>query len=205
MPNRTHVVVLAATLGVAIGLGAALLRTRHTPAAQEGVQSLKAQVTWRAGTKRAPAFALRDQHGAVLSLAGLRGHPVLLTFLDSVCKRECPIEGRVLADVQRKLRGTDAVTAVVSVDPWSDTAATASAFARESKWAGTWYWLLGSRARLAPVWRAYSVGVRRERGDVAHAVVLYLIDPRGYLRAGYLFPFSSTTIVHDVHAVTTAT
>jgi protein SCO1/2 len=204
MPKK-YLVVLAATVGVAIGLGAALVRTSRLPAVHVGAEPLKAEVTWSAGTKRAPAFALRDQHGTAMSLAELRGHAVLLTFLDSVCKRECPIEGRVLADLQRKLRGTDAVTAVVSVDPWSDTAATASAFARKSKWAGLWYWLLGSRARLAPVWRAYSVGVRRGRGDVAHAVVLYLIDPRGYLRAGYLFPFSPTTIFHDVHAITGAT
>ena len=195
-------VVLAATLGVAIGLGAALIRSSHAPAAQPELQPLAAQATWPAGAKRAPAFSLRDQTGRALSLNALRGHAVLLTFLDSVCKKECPIEGRALRDVQQNLRTTGAVTVVVSVDPWADTRASAISFAHKSKWEGTWYWLLGSRARLAPVWRAYSIGVKRERGDIAHSVVLYLIDSRGYLRAGYLFPFSTSTVVHDVHSVT---
>ena len=40
-----------------------------------------------------PASALRDQNGAPVSLASLRGRPVLLTFLDSQCQLECPIAG----------------------------------------------------------------------------------------------------------------
>jgi protein SCO1/2 len=201
-PPRYAFLILAAAVGVAIGIGAALSRGSHTPAGEQPSQPLAAQATWPAGAKRAPSFSLVDQHGHTSSLRGLHGHPVLLTFLDSRCKRECPIEGRVLRDVQRKLKGTGAVTAVVSVDPWDDTPASAIAFAHKSRWEGTWYWLLGSRARLAPVWRAYSIGVRRERGDIAHSVALYLIDARGYMRAGYLFPFSPSAVVRDVRSVT---
>ena len=200
MPKRYHLVLLAATLGAAGGLGAALLRGSHTPPAQSEVEPLSAQATWKADTKRAPNFVLRDQNGSRISLATLRGRPVLVTFLDSVCKQECPIEGRVLASVQRKLN-VSASTVVVSVDPWSDTARTAKTFARKSHWRGDWHWLLGSRARLAPVWRAYTIGVRRTRGDIMHNVALYLIDGHGYLRAAYLFPFSPQTVVHDVRAV----
>ncbi len=204
MRNWYRPLVLAATIGVAVGLGLALLRTSHASPPQMEVEPLRAQITWPAGTRPAPAFRLRDQTGATMSLASLRGHTVLLTFLDSVCKRECPVEGRVLAGVQRSLHGTQAVTSVVSVDPWSDTGRTATTFATKSGWTGPWYWLLGSARRLAPVWRAYSVGVRREQGDVAHSTVLYLIDPHGYLRAGYLFPFSPSSVVRDVRAVESA-
>jgi protein SCO1 len=199
---RYAFLILAAAVGVAIGVGAALTRGSRTPAGEEGAQPLAAQVTWPAGARRAPSFSLVDQHGDALSLNTLHGHPVLLTFLDSVCKRECPLEGRALRDVQRTLNWTGAVTAVVSVDPWSDTGASAIAFAHKAGWEGTWYWLLGSRARLAPVWRAYSIGVRRERGDIAHSAALYLIDAQGYMRAGYLFPFSPSTVVRGVRSVT---
>jgi protein SCO1 len=202
--NRYALVVFAATLGVAIGLGAALMRSSHAPAVQQEVAPLSAQIKWPAGSRLAPGFSLHDQNGHALALSALRGHPVLLTFLDSVCKRECPVEGRVLRDVQRELSGTGAVTAVVSVDPWSDTRASAIAFAHKARWEGTWYWLLGSRARLAPVWRGYSIGVRRQAGDIAHSVALYLIDGRGYLRDGYLFPFSASTVAHDARAVSSS-
>jgi cytochrome oxidase Cu insertion factor (SCO1/SenC/PrrC family) len=199
---RYGLIVLAATVGVAIGLGAALVHNNsRSPAAQQEVQPLAAQVTWAAGTKPATGFRLRDQSGRLVSMRQLRGRAVLLTFLDSVCKLECPVEGRVLRDVQRRIGGTNTVTAVVSVDPWADTAGTAFAFARKAKWQGTWYWLLGTRARLASVWRAYGIGVRRERGDVAHSTALYLIDAHGDLRAGYVFPFAASTVAHDVRAV----
>ena len=202
---RYGLIVLAATVGVAIGLGAALVHNRSSSSPpQEEVQPLAAQATWKAGAKRAPGFALHDQGGRLVSLRTLRGHTVLLTFLDSVCRRECPDEGRVLRDVQHRVAGTDAVTAVVSVDPWADTGATATGFVHKSRWQGRWYWLLGAKARLAPVWRAYGIGVRRARADVEHSVALYLIDSRGYLRAGYVFPFSAATVAHDVHVIATS-
>ena len=39
----------------------------------------------------APAFTLTDQDGRPVSLAGLRGKVVLLTFLDPVCTSDCPL------------------------------------------------------------------------------------------------------------------
>src|SRR5260221_14273419 len=39
----------------------------------------------------APAFALRDQDGAVVSLQALRGRPVVLTLLDGTCTEQCPL------------------------------------------------------------------------------------------------------------------
>src|SRR5438876_10613947 len=90
-PPRYALVAFAAAIGVFVGLIAALLHSPHAPAARPG--PLHAQVTWAAGTKHAPAFSLRDQRGRRVSLRSLRGHAVLLTFLDSRCKRECPGEG----------------------------------------------------------------------------------------------------------------
>src|SRR5438270_13804191 len=96
-PPRSALVASAAVLGVVIGLVAARLRSSHAPAAEP--RPLQAQVTWPAGTKPAPAFSLRDQVGRSVSLRSLHGHAVLLTFLDSHCRRECPVEGHVLRDV----------------------------------------------------------------------------------------------------------
>ena len=200
--GRWPTITLALTFGVAFGLAAVLIHgTTKTPAARPAIYPMRAQVTWDSGTKRAPAFSLRDQTGRFTSLAALRGRPVLLTFIDSVCRTECPLEGRVLADVQRRVAGTGAVLAVVSVDPWADTPATARAFARKAHWDSGWHWLLGSVRTLRPVWASYSIGVQRRRGDVAHSAALYLIDGDGYLRAGYLFPFGAGALAHDIRAV----
>lgn len=195
-PPRYALIALAAAIGAIVGLTAALVRSTHAPAA--GPAPLHAQVTWPAGKKHAPAFALRDERGRSVSLRSLQGHPVLVTFLDSQCKRECPVEGRVLRDILSGVKGTGAALLVVSVDPWADTPAGARAFAAHARWHGNWHWLLGDRAALAPVWRAFDIGVKRVPGDVLHSAALYVVDPRGDLRAAYLFPFSGGTVASDV-------
>jgi protein SCO1/2 len=197
--RRYRLVLLAAALGTAIGLGVALMHGSSAPAAQP--PQLEAQVTWPAGTKRAPPVELRDQSGTTFSLAAQRARVVLVTFLDSRCTSACPIEGRVLADVLHRVSATGAVLATVSVDPWRDTRASARAFAEKAGWTGRWHWLLGTRRTLARVWAAYHIGVRRTPGDILHSSALYVVDTHGYLRAGYLFPFSAASVAGSVRAL----
>jgi len=203
MPDRTarpyRFVLLAAALGTAIGLALALLHGSKAPAAQP--PRLEAQVTWPAGSKPAPPLALRDQNGARFSLGALRGRPLLVTFLDSHCRSECPVEGRVLRDVLARLSPAGAVLAVVSIDPWADTWVSARAFAARAGWSGRWHWLLGSRHTLAPVWAAYHIAVKRTPGDVLHSTALYVVDGHGDLRDGFLFPFTAASVVRSVQAL----
>jgi protein SCO1 len=195
LPMQIRLLVFAATIGIAVGVAAALVHRSQGSATQPS--PLRAQITWPAGTKPAPGLSLRDQSGTTTSLEALRGRVILLTFLDSRCVRECPIEGHVLGDVFRRMKGTSAVALVVSVDPWADTPRSARTFAERAGWSGNWRWLLGNRAALAPVWRAYNIAVKRTPGDILHSTALYLIDPGGHLRAGYLFPFSADSVAHD--------
>jgi protein SCO1 len=203
MRRHLRLLVLPVALGAAAGLAAALVHQSGGAASSGRPQTIRAQIRWGAGVKLAPVFALRDQNGTRLSLAAFHGRPVVLTFLDSVCKRACPLEGRVLTDVERHARRTGMVLAVVGVDPWSETPRTVRRFTRKLHWTGRWYWFLGTRHTLLPVWNAYHIAVRRIPGDVAHSVALYVIDPSGHLRAGYLFPFSAADVAHDVQSVTT--
>ena len=203
LPLQLRLVIFAAAIGIAVGVAAALVHRSQGSATQPS--PLRAQITWAAGAKPAPGLALRDQNGATVSLESLRGRVVLLTFLDSKCVRECPIEGHVLGDVFRRMKGTSAVALVVSVDPWADTPRSARTFAARAGWTGNWRWLLGSRAALAPVWRAYNIAVKRTPGDILHSTALYLIDPAGDLRAGYLFPFSAAAVTQDVRRLADGT
>src|SRR5581483_12516451 len=43
------------------------------------------------GGTPAPAFTLSDQNGDQVSLASLRGHPVVLSFMDTDCPSGCPL------------------------------------------------------------------------------------------------------------------
>ena len=199
-PPRYALFALAAVIGVLVCVIAALLHSGHAPAAAPG--RLRAQVTWAPGAQRAPALALRDQQGRMVSLRSLRGRPVAVTFLDSRCRRECPVEGRVLRQALDAVRGTGAALLVVSVDPWADTPSSAKAFAARAHWRGDWHWLLGPRMALAPVWRAFHIAVERTPGDILHDVALYVIDPQGDLRAAYLFPFSADAVASDLRRLT---
>jgi len=194
-------ITAAAAAGVGIGAALALAHGRSAPVLP-AAPALHAQATWPAGAKRAPDFRLRDQAGRTMTLSSERGHVVLLTFLDSHCKQECPIQGRLLASVQRRLGARiRAELAVVTINPWADTGRSARAFAAESHWRGSWHWLLGTPAQLRPVWANYAVGVRRTPSDINHTTVLYLIDPRGFQRAAYLVPFLPADVAADVRGL----
>jgi cytochrome oxidase Cu insertion factor (SCO1/SenC/PrrC family) len=42
-----------------------------------------------------------------------------------------------------------------------------------------WYYLVGERAQLSPVWAAYGIGVQAGSTAVSHNDAVYLIDARG--------------------------
>ena len=190
-PTFALVVAAAALVGIAGGVA---LDRLHAGATSDTIAlpSLHGQAVWPAGTRRAPAFALRDQRGALVTLAALRGRPVLLTFLDSQCHSSCPIEGRRLASVLRRMPAAKRPTlVVVSVDPRGDTPAGIARATRKWGLAGPWrwHWLNATRANLASVWRSYGITVEPKSNDIVHSLALMLIDRRGYERTAYLFPF----------------
>jgi protein SCO1 len=141
-------------------------------------------------------FALRDQDGQVASLRAYRGQPVLLTFLYSTCRDTCPIMADQIRGALDDL-GRAVPALAVSVDPKGDTALNAKRFLLKHELSGRMRFLLGSRARLAPVWRAY--GIRPQSRAYDHSAYVLLIDKRGKQRVG--FPVSELTpegLAHDV-------
>lgn len=202
---RVALTILLAAVAAGAGGGTLVhvLRSKQVAAAaRPALPALHGQAVWAAGARPAPNFVLHDQDGRGVSLASLRGQPVLLTFLDSQCKSSCPIEGRQLASVLRRLpRAQRPVLAIVSVDQAGDTPA--GIRRALAKWGldGPWtvHWLNGgSRAQLAAVWRAYGVRVVPTTSDIVHSLALYLIDRRGDERTAYLFPFLPAFVERDL-------
>jgi cytochrome oxidase Cu insertion factor (SCO1/SenC/PrrC family) len=175
--------------------------------ARASAPALHGDAVWRAGAHRAPEVALVDQSGRRASIGAERGRLVLITFLDSLCTRQCPIAGRELAGLRAGLRNLPVTLLVVSVDPADrpDTVKTFLTKAGVPQAARNWSvrWLMGSHAQLSPVWARYGVTVVPQDGDIAHSLVLYLVDSRGYERAGYLMPFLTNSVVADARAIST--
>jgi protein SCO1/2 len=197
MRRRWYVVSVAAAAVAGVAIGVAL-HGRLTGSAA-AAPTLHGQATWAAGRRAAPAFALRDQHGSRVTLASLRGRTVALAFFDSLCKQACPIEGQMLASALRQVApAVRPRLVVVSVDPAGDTPQSVAHALRKWKLPAGTIWLLGTHGQLKPVWDAYQIAVLPVRGDIAHSTAVYLLDKRGYERAGFLMPFVPGLVSDDV-------
>ena len=197
------VIAVGGLAGIGVGVVAHLLVGERTQDAL-GLPRFHGQVSWAAGERRAPTFERRDQNGDRVSLAAQRGRPVLLTFLDSLCEEQCPIEGRQLGIMLRGMAPADRPTlVVVSVDPPGDTPASIREAMASWRLAGPWrwHWLRGTKRELEAVWRDYGITVEPATNDIMHGLALYLIDRRGFERTGYLFPFLPNFVALDLRSL----
>lgn len=145
---------------------------------------------------RAPDFSLRDQEGRTVTMRSLRGKPVIVAFLYSTCEDTCPVQAQQIKGALNEL-GQDYPALAVSVDPANDTTRNAKAFNSEQRMTGRLTWVLGDRAELAPVWKAY--GATGQREDIEHNARFVLVDPKGIQRVGY--PLDKVTperVAHDL-------
>ena len=133
----------------------------------------------------APAFTLVDQHGRTVSLAGLRGRPVVLEFMDPHCVDVCPIVSQEFIDAYHDLGplASTVVFVAVNVNAYHSSVADMAAYSREHHLNAlpTWYFLTGPVASLEAVWHGYHVAVSAPSpdADIVHTSVMYFIDPQG--------------------------
>jgi protein SCO1 len=145
---------------------------------------------------RAPRFELRNQDGEPISMRDFRGKPVIVTFLYTTCDDTCPIQAQTVRGALDQL-GHDVPAIAIAVDPPRDTPARARAFLSEQRAIGRLDFVLGTRAELRPLWRAFAI--RPQSVTQEHQARITLVDPRGYQRIG--FPGSQATperLAHDV-------
>lgn len=170
-------------------------------AARSSAASAKLQGTDLGGLP-APAFALPDQSGQPIVLQHLRGHPVVLTFMDSFCPHaECSLMSEYLTMTTQQLGGeTNQVQwLALSMNP-ADTPASVTSFLTTHKVAFPLHYLIGSHDQLAPLWKAYHMeSLTTENGVVVHTTGVYVIDATGRERV-YLDPgFDPRTLASDLH------
>ena len=191
-------------LGIAVvaGVSFTIVRQERAPAAIDfpTAPRIAAVATWPARSRRAPDFQLIDQRGAPISLASLRGRPLVVTFIDPLCRNLCPLEAKVLMQTARRLPPAKRPTIVsVSVNPWADSSANFALDQKHWQLGSNWRWATGSQRKLSSVWRAYEIDVRVLRRvvagvtvrSIAHTEGSYVIDRAGYERALFLYPFAA--------------
>jgi protein SCO1 len=150
---------------------------------------------------RAPDFSLRDQDGKEVSMRALRGEPVLVSFLYTTCDDTCPAQAQTMRGALDDL-GKDVPALAIAVDPPRDTPERARAFLLKARATDRIDFVLGSRAQLRPLWKAFFI--RPQSINQEHQARFTLIDKNGFQRVG--FPGDAATpeaLAHDLRILRT--
>lgn len=153
----------------------------------------------------APDFQLSDQSGKPVSLSGLRGKVVVLTFLYTRCPDVCPLTAEHLRAAGQDLGSsmTQVTFVAISLDPNNDTPDAVKAFNQEHG-VGNLVYLLGTQAQLQPVWAAYYVAAVPDPlhpNVVSHSTRVIVIDKTGKQRVNMDSNFDPPDLVYNVRAL----
>ena len=141
-------------------------------------------------------FGLRDEQGRRVSLDGMRGKPVIVTFLYTTCEDTCPLTVDQIRGALDEL-GHDVPVIAVSVDPANDTPRAAKRFSLQRQMTGRMRWVLGDEGQLERLWDAY--GIQPQRDRLEHSASTVLLDGHGRQRVGFATSvLTPQALAHDI-------
>ena len=148
-------------------------------------------------------FSLRDQDGRPASLREYRGRVVVLTFMYSTCQDTCPVTAQTIRGALDQV-GHDVPVLAVSVDPAHDTRDTAERFlVKQGVSAGRMRFLLGTRAQLQPIWKAY--GIQPQGEGFEHTAYVAVLDQSGRQRVAFTIDhLTDRYLAHDIRKLESA-
>ncbi len=197
-----------------IGVVSALLPAMLSPAWAHSLQELEAKLLEKerymvVEDAPFPDFSLQDAAGRRVTLADFRGTVVVLNFIYARCPDECPLHSELIAEVQAAVNRTpmkDLVRFVsITTDPEHDTREVLKAYgAAHGLDSANWVFLRSEQpdgtsklaARLKQKFTADGESV------FLHAVVTYLVDRKGRLRARYFgLKFEPVSLILHINAL----
>lgn len=175
---QRHRVVRSAAVAIVLLAVIAVASVAARPS--KGVAKMLPDGSAQAIDLQAPATMLVDQHGAPVALSALT-QPSIVTVAFSHCDVVCPTTVRHIMSARVAALRPTMPLFVVTVDPWRDTAERLPTIARQWELGATDHVLSGSVADVERTLDALGIGRGRDpnTGDVAHAVVVLLLDGRG--------------------------
>ena len=161
------------------------------------------------GNNCLPDVSLIDQHGQAISLASLKGKPVLIDFIYTSCASTCPVLTSKIAAVARELGpALNAVTIVsITLDPEHDGPAQLAAYAKsQGADSNSWRFLTGKPADIDQVLAAFKLRRMRESdGSIMHSVSAFLLGPDGHqIRQYNALDVSAKAVAADIDRLATA-
>jgi cytochrome oxidase Cu insertion factor (SCO1/SenC/PrrC family) len=134
----------------------------------------------------APDFTLTDQFGHPVTLSSLRGHEVVLAFIDARCKTLCPLTAQIMYDARVQL-GSSAASRVdlvaVNANPTATSVPEVQSWSINHGMLHQWSFLTGTAQQLQSVYHVYNVYVQVSSNDlVEHDPIMFIIDTQGHER-----------------------
>jgi protein SCO1 len=157
------------------------------------------------GNNCLPEVSLIDQHGTSVSLASLKGKPVLIDFIYTSCASTCPTLTARMAAVAHRLGpalGADVRIVSITLDPEHDTPAELAKYAKSHDAnENGWIFLTGPPAQIDQVLALFKLRrMREDDGTITHSVSAFLLGPDGHqLRQYNALDVSSDAVAADVN------
>ncbi len=154
-----------------------------------------------------PKLTLIDQNDRPVSLASLKGKPVLIDFIYSSCSGTCPMMTEKFATVAKLLGaslGNDVRMVSITLDPEHDTPSELRKYAEAHGIdARGWWFLTGKREQIAGELALFKVRAERDAdGSIAHPTVGFLLGSDGrQVRQYDGLEVDPKTIVADIEGV----
>jgi cytochrome oxidase Cu insertion factor (SCO1/SenC/PrrC family) len=151
---------------------------------------------------RAANFTLTDQNGKSLTLSHDRGHVVVLAWIHSLCKNDCPfmveqIKG-ALNLLPHRGRGVDVIG--ISVQPKQDTIHNRRWFLAEHEMTHRMQYVNGPLKVMRRVWKDYAIQPVTPQAD--HSAFVFVISKSGYEQIGFpSVQLTSGALAHDIRVL----
>lgn len=148
-----------------------------------------------------PDITLVDQNGRAVSLASLKGRPVLVDFIYTECPGPCLMLTSKMVNTAKLLRaqmGTQVQLLSISIDPAHDTPAALSRYAKaQGANMKGWLFLTGSPQQIDDVLARYNLRrAVQSNGLIDHVVEFFLLGPNGQ----QLRQYAATEVTPDTLA-----
>ena len=165
-----------------ITLGAAIVATLLAAGCHRGADSASASCL--TDTK------LVDQNGETISLASLKGKPMVVDFIYTSCPGPCLMETAKLANVALRLGGelgTKVTIVSITVDPEHDGPQQLLAYSRQQGAdAKGWYFLTGNPRDVDRALAGFKLSRQiMPDGTVGHLIAMMLLGPDGRIVREY--------------------
>ena len=201
MKGRTSILAVLLLAALVAGCGGSDSKKSDRPAVESKPSAFEGAVA--DPPKPAPPLQLEDSTGERFDLAKYRGKAVLVTFLYVHCPDICPLMAGNLHTALKQLgpQASRVQVVAVSTDPRGDTPKAVKKFLASHQVQDEMRYLLGSKSKLADVWKQWGIVSRPDRTDpdkVEHSAPIYGISATGKITTLYPSNFKPAQIVHDV-------